>query len=100
MTQPGQQAMVIPPVQVTTQVLKQGPDGKPWVQVVTQYGLMVSTLVVDANTARQLADIYQQQLSKAAEEARKQTSGLIVPAVMPDLSALRRDLNGHGPGVG
>ena len=91
-----EQQFSVPPVQVSVQVLPQGPDGTPWVQVVTQYGLMASTLIIQPRTARELAGIYMQQLTKGADEARRLSSGLIVPAPNVDLTQLRRDLNG-GP---
>lgn len=84
------QQMTVPPVSVSGGTA-QGPDGKAWATINIQYGLAVQTLVLQPDTAVELADIIPKVLTEAAGHARRANLGLILPG-QPDAP----HLNGGG----
>lgn len=57
-----------------------GPDGKPWVLLTFSDQLVTSSVRVPPSAADTLAASISGALSKAATEARRQSSGLVLPS--------------------
>lgn len=75
MTQPQQPQVQ---VQVAAHVV-QAPDNSRHVSIVIAVGPLQTTLVVPHAVAGQLADQLAAQVKTAAEEARRQDTGLVIP---------------------
>lgn len=60
--------------------ITQGPDGKPWIMLQLEQGTTRYALCVDVATADQLRTLIPQQLAEAITTARRQATGLLLPA--------------------
>lgn len=58
----------------------QGPDGRPWVMLQLEQGTTRYVLCVDIATADQLRTLIADQLTEAITTARRQATGLLIPA--------------------
>lgn len=81
--QPGQPAAQVVNLPIDIRV-GPGPDGKPWVLFTVSDTLVTCSFRIPPAAADQLAASVAGALAKAATEARRQNSGLILANAVPD----------------
>ncbi len=101
MTQPIPPAPGLPPINFQVHIAPPGPDGKAHPVLVVQSGAMQIMCQMDSAGARQIGGAIAEGLMRAADEADRQSSGIVIPTpgfVIPQPSSGARPRPSNGSG--